>query len=188
MGVLKIYFTNKASFNIGSFTTTLDNPSPATLKLDTKALPESTISAQSQTQMTVVCTALKPFSESPTIRISYLAGALQAYTLKLPVLVHKYMDPSDLTADDFFKRWRQIGGGAMEAQSTFQLKEPGMAMDEGISQAIVSDFRFKVLQNVDPNPQNIVGCAVFQMETGKMGCLLRLEPNREQKVSSLIGE
>ncbi|KAK5943319.1 hypothetical protein PMZ80_004326 [Knufia obscura] len=185
MGVVKIYFTNKAAFSVGSFTTTLDNTSPSTLKIDTKNLPDSNVGAQSQTQQTVVCTALGPFAEGPTIRISYLAGALQGYTLRLPVLVHRYMDPSELSAEDFFKRWRQIGGGAMEAQSTFGLKDPTMSMDDGVTKSIVTDFRWKVLDNVDPNASNIVGCAVFQMEKGKMGCLMRLEPNKTQKMYRL---
>ena len=183
MGVIKIYFTNKASFSIGSFTTTLDNPSSTALKIDTKSLPESNIGSQSQTQQTIVCTALSPFESSPTIRISYLAGALQGYTLRLPILTHRYMDPSSLSAEDFFKRWRQIGTGAMEAQSTFGLKDTTANLNDSRTRSIVEDFRWKILDNVDPNPTNIVGCAVFQMEKGKTGCLMRLEPNLEQRVS-----
>lgn len=182
MGVLKIYFTNKASFPIGSFTTTLNNPSSAELKIDNKSLPDSTVESGSQTQQTAFCMARKPFTESPTIRISYLAGALQAYTLRLPILPHKYMEPSDLTADDFFKRWKQIGAGPLEAQSTFGLSGKGKAMNETFTREVVAGFKWRILNGVDPNAKNIVGCAVFQVESGKTGCLLRLEPNYEQKV------
>lgn len=182
MGVVKVYFTNKASFPIGSFTTTINNEYPSALKIDTRNLPDNTVPANGQTVLTVVFTAVAPFPDSPTIRISYLAGALQGYTLRLPVLVHRYMDPSELSAEDFFKRWRQIGGGSMEAQSTFGLRDTSLSLDEEVTRTIVEDFRWKILKNVDPNPANVVGCAVFQMEKGKMGCLMRLEPNREQKV------
>ena len=184
IGVVKIYFANKANFPVGSFTTTLNNPSAPDLKIDTKGLPESNIEAGSQTQQTIFCTAHGPFAEPPTIRISYLAGALQAYTLKLPISVHRYVDPSELAADDFFKRWRQIGSGPMEAQSTFGLASPTAAMDHSYTLETVQKLRWKLLTGVDPNPQNIVGCAVFQAEKGKTGCLLRLEPNAEQKVCS----
>lgn len=183
MGVIKVYFTNKASFPIGSFTTTLNNEYSSALKIDTKSFPDNTVPANGQTVMTVIATAHAPFADSPTIRISYLAGALQGYTLRIPILVHRYMDPSQLSAEDFFKRWRQIGGGPMEAQSTFGLRDPNANLNDGITKSIVEDFRWKVLDGVDPNPGNLVGCAVFQMEKGKMGCLMRLEPNREQKVS-----
>jgi AP-2 complex subunit alpha len=182
LGVVKIYFTNKASFPIGSFTTTLDNKSAPNLKVDTKSLPDSSVAAGSQAQQTIVCTSIGPYTEPPTIRISYLAGALQAYTLKLPILPHRFMDPSELSADDFFKRWKQIGAGAMEAQSTFGLRSNSATMSEKYTREIVTGFRWRILDNVDPNPQNIVGCAVYQLEKGKTGCLLRLEPNTQQKV------
>ena len=181
LGVVKLYFTNKASFPIGSFTTTVDNKSNPDLKIDTKSLPESAIGAGLQTQQTVFCMAQAPFSEPPTIRISYLAGALQAYTLRLPVLPHKYMDPSELSAEDFFKRWRQIGAGPMEAQSTFGVAK-GRSMNETFTRDIMSKLQWRILDGVDPNAKNFVGCAVFQMEKGKAGCLLRLEPNHEQRV------
>ena len=182
LGVIKLYFTNKASFPVGSFTTTLDNTSNPDLKIDTKTLPESNIQAGSQTVQTILCTCQAPFSGPPTIRISYLAGALQAYTLRLPILPHKYMDPSELSAEDFFKRWRQIGAGTMEAQSTFGLSGKSKSMDEQLTRQTVTGLKWRILNKVDPNPKNLVGCAVFQMENGKTGCLLRLEPNNEQKV------
>ena len=184
MGVVKIYFTNKSPFSIGSFTTTLDNKSASALKIDTKSLPDSTVASESQTQQTIVFTAVSAFSESPTIRISYLAGALQAYTLRIPVLPHKYMEPSELSAEDFFKRWRQIGGGGLEAQSTFSVR--GGRMDVQWMRHVVEGFRWKILNGVDPNPKNLVGCAVYQVEGGKMGVLLRLEPNMEQKVCGVF--
>jgi AP-2 complex subunit alpha len=182
IGVLKLYFKNKASFAIGSFTTTLDNQSNPDLKIDVRELPEPSIGSGSQTQQTIFCTAQAPFSEGPTIRISFLAGALQAYTLRLPVLPHKYMDPSELSAEDFFKRWRQIGAGPMEAQSTFGLVGKGRSMNDDFTRKVMSQLKWRILDGVDPNQKNFVGCAVFQVEKGKTGCLLRLEPNIEKKV------
>ncbi|OXV06284.1 hypothetical protein Egran_05948 [Elaphomyces granulatus] len=182
MGVVKMYFMNKSSFSIGSFTTTLDNRSAPNLKIDTKSLPEASIPAAGQTQQTLFFEAYGPFSDAPTIRISYLAGALQAYTLQLPILMHRYMDPSTLSAEDFFKRWRQIGGGPLEAQSTFAVSGKGRSINETFTQRMVDGFRWKILNGIDPNPKNIVGCAVYQVEAGKTGCLLRLEPNYEKNM------
>lgn len=189
MGVVKIYFSNKSSFPIHSFTTTLDNLSAAHLKIDTKSLPDSTVQPGSQTQQTAFCMARTPFSEAPTMRVSYLAGSLQAYTLRLPILPHKYMEPSDLSADDFFKRWKQIGAGPLEAQSTFSInggKGGGGEMNEKFTRDVVAGFKWRILSGVDPNAKNIVGCAVFQVESGKTGCLLRLEPNYDQMVGSIF--
>ncbi|ODH47907.1 hypothetical protein GX48_06027 [Paracoccidioides brasiliensis] len=185
LGVCKLYFTNKSTFPIGSFTATLDNPSPESIKIDTKNMPDPDVPAQSQTQQTICFEAKGPFTKPPTIRISYLAGALQAYTLQLPVLMHKYMDASTLSPDEFFKRWRQIGGPPLEAQSTFGLHSKGRTITEAFTRRIVEGFRFKILNGVDPNSRNVVGCSVYQTDSGKTGCLLRLEPNYEKMMYRL---
>ncbi|PGH11432.1 hypothetical protein AJ80_07110 [Polytolypa hystricis UAMH7299] len=182
LGVCKLYFTNKSSFSIGSFTTTVDNPTDGNLKVDTKSLPNPDVPAMGQTQQTITLEAHGAFSNAPTIRISYLAGSLQAYTLQLPVLMHKYMDASTLSPDDFFKRWRQIGGPPLESQATFSVKSRGRSVNESFTRRVVEAFKFKILPNVDPNPKNIVGCTVYQIEDGKTGCLLRLEPNYEKQM------
>lgn len=47
--------------------------------------------------------------------------------------------------------------------------------------------RFSVLQGVDPNPENFVAAAVLHMSTsGKVGCLVRYEPNKDAKVRILV--
>jgi AP-2 complex subunit alpha len=91
------------------------------------------------------------------------------------------MDPSELSAEDFFKRWRQIGAGNMEAQSSFPLKSGG-SLNLNAMRGTVGSLGWKVLKDVDPKEENVVGCAVWQKEGGKVGCLCRVEPGLEQKV------
>ncbi|KAL4902837.1 hypothetical protein BDW74DRAFT_157711 [Aspergillus multicolor] len=182
LGVLKLYISNRSSFPIGSLTTTVDNPSAPHLRIDSKSLPEPSVPAAGQTQQTLFFEAKGPFSSAPTIRISYLAGALQAYTLQLPILMHRYLESSSLTAEEFFKRWRQIGGGPLEAQHTFGLAPKAGSISEGFTKRLVEQFGWKLLSGVDPIPANIVGCAVYHSAQGKTGCLLRLEPNYERKM------
>lgn len=186
LGVVKLYFTNKSLYPIGSFTTTLDNPSTPKLKADTRNLPDSTVPASGQTQQTMFFESHGPFNNAPTIRITYLAGALQAYTLQLPILMHRYVEPSTLSAGDFFKRWRQIGGPPLEAQHTFGLSRKGRSIDESFTRRVVEGFNFQVLEGVDPIQRNIVGCGVYESSEGRAGCLLRLEPNYEKKVGFFL--
>jgi AP-2 complex subunit alpha len=192
MACLILYFTNKTPALISSFTTTLDLDESEKGKLtwDIKGLPETTLNQGGQAQQVIMFEAKKVFEKSPTIRISYLAGALQALTLKLPVTVHKFMDPAELSAEDFFKRWKQIGGAPREAQSIFGLA-PGVKsgereMTESFVRGVVEGFRWGVLDGVDPNRKNFVGASVVHTsEGGKYGCLLRLEPNYGTQVSFL---
>lgn len=187
MGCLILYFTNRSSSAIGSFTTTLDNPnSSEKLRIDSKSLPDSKIQAEAQAQQTIMFEAKAVFDLPPTIRVSYLAGALQALTLQLPVVMHKFMDAADLSADGFFKRWRQIGGAPREAQRVFGITDAGrgkgMGDAEGIKR-IAEAFGWGILRGVDPNAKNVVGASVLHTVVGKLGCLLRLEPNWDTQVS-----
>ncbi|CAM1504175.1 Fc.00g017660.m01.CDS01 [Cosmosporella sp. VM-42] len=182
MACLITYFKNKTPTSMSSFTTTLDLDESEKGKLtwDVKNLPDSSIAQGGQSQQVVMFECKRVFEKSPTVRISYLAGALQALTLKLPVAAHKFMDPADLTAEDFFKRWKQIGGAPREAQAIFGPTHKGGEREftESFIGKTVEGFRWKLLDMVDPNPKNFVGASVLHTsEGGKFGCLMRLEPN-----------
>ena len=187
MGCVILYYSNRtSSTSMGSFTTTLDNPSTQQdkLKVDVRSLPDSTLHPGAQVQSTVMFEAISPFEFAPTIRISYLAGALQALTLKIPVETHRFMEPADLSAEDFFKRWKQIGGGAREAQKVFPTGDGG-EMNRALTSKVVGQCKFKVLAGVDPNERNVVGAGVLHLRGGKAGCLVRVEPNYETQVCYL---
>jgi len=178
MGCVILYFTNKSSAAIQSFTTTLDNRSSEKLKIDIKGLPDTTVHAGAQTSQMIMFEAKGVFTDPPTIRISYMAGSLQALTLQLPVAPHKYMEGAVLSADDFFKRWKQIGGAPRESQKIFK----GFDVGSENTRNFLTGFKWGVLDDVDPNPRNFVGATVLNTVAGKFGCLLRLEPNGENKV------
>ncbi|KAI9867057.1 MAG: hypothetical protein M1813_000455 [Trichoglossum hirsutum] len=189
MGCVLLYFTNKSSAAIGSFTTTLDNRSAEHLKIETKSLPESNIEPDSQTQQMVMFEAHSVFTDPPTIRISYLAGSLQGLTLQLPVVIHKFMDGAELSSEDFFKRWRQIGGAPREAQKVFGLVGKGRTTDVAFTRSTVEGFKWGVLDGVDPNAKNIVGASVLHTSGGgRFGCLLRLEPNYDTNVGHTLSQ
>ncbi|RDW64999.1 hypothetical protein BP6252_10650 [Coleophoma cylindrospora] len=182
MACVILYFSNKAPTSVSSFTTTLDLDAAEKENLgwELKGLPESTINEGSQSQQMIMFEAKRVFDKSPTIRISYLAGALQALTLKLPVTIHKFMDPAELTADDFFKRWKQIGSAPREAQRVFGVKgkDGDREFNDSFIRKTVDGFRWGILDGVDPNKKNFVGASVLHTgEGGKFGCLMRLEPN-----------
>ncbi|KAL1892552.1 hypothetical protein Cpir12675_004480 [Ceratocystis pirilliformis] len=191
MACLIMYFRNRTPATITSFTTTLDldESEKGNLTWDVKSLPEPTIGEGQQAQQIIMYEAKRMFEKIPTIRISYIAGALQALTLKLPVAGHKFMSPADLSADDFFKRWKQVGGGPREAQKIVGLTARASAscgLNVDFVRHIIDGFRWKILDGVDPKPQNIVGASVLHTsEAGKFGCLMRLEPNYESQVVRL---
>ncbi|KAK5674482.1 hypothetical protein LTS10_012870 [Elasticomyces elasticus] len=185
VGCLILYFTNKSAAPIQSFTTTInDNNALASqkLKVDVKSIPDTTVQAGAQTQQMILFEPRGIFTSPPTIRISYMAGSLQALTLQLPVAPHKYMDAAQLTADDFFKRWKQIGGAPREAQKIFE----GHDVRTENTRRVLEGMKWGVLDGVDPNPRNFVGATVLHTAGGKTGVLVRLEPNEGNKVCSSV--
>ena len=186
VGIVLLYFTNRTSSVMSSLTTTLDTSSPDQLNIVMKNLPDSTVQIDGQSQQTIMFEAKSVFVEAPTIRISYLAGSLQAITLKLPVMIHKFMEGADLTGDDYFKRWKQIGGPPKEAQKIFPLYSKSRTMSPEWTQTVSGRYKWSILSEVDTNSKNIVGaCVLHTKNQGKFGCLMRLEPNYETKVTSI---
>ena len=186
LGCIILYFTNRSSYPIGSFTTTINTHDSNILKADTRGLPGAEVSPKGQTQQMVVFEAKNAFEIPPTIKISYSAGSHQTLALQLPIVLHKYMDAAELSSDDFFKRWKQIGGGSRESQRIFGLMPKKRSITVENTRKVVKSFNWSILEGVDPNPQNIVGASVLSTsERGKFGCLLRLEPNFETMVRNL---
>jgi AP-2 complex subunit alpha len=83
---------------------------------------------------------------------------------------------------NFFKRWNQIGSSPRENQVIFKSEVPIQLAN---ATSILRGYGIGILPDVDPNPNNFVGAGIVDagQQGGKIGVLLRLEPNLEQNVS-----
>ncbi|EST06060.1 Clathrin/coatomer adaptor, adaptin-like, N-terminal [Kalmanozyma brasiliensis GHG001] len=185
-GRIKLYFGNKIAVDFTSFTLTIRNPSTS-LSVTLPKIPSNTLGGLTQMQTLVLVECRDLFSAPPVLEVSYLAGSLTELRLRLPVLVHKFVEPVQLGATDFFERWRQIGGPPREAQKIFGFKLSSAGeVDVGRQKRVLEGARLGVLDGVDANPANSVAAGVLHMrDAGKVGCLLRLEPNKEAKLARL---
>ena len=98
------------------------------------------------------------------------------------------MEPAQLSAEDFFKRWRQIGGPPREAQKVVGLNGGrATGVDAAFTKEMAGRCGFGVLEGVDPNKKNVVGAAVLHTSSGgKFGCLVRVEPNYDTMVCGVL--
>lgn len=183
-GRLALYFGNKITASLDAFTVTVESFEPAALNVTLPKIPASTLAGTTQVQQIVEVECRDIFTEPPLLRISYLAGSLQTITLRLPVYITKFIEPVTLAASDYFERWRQIGGPPREAQRIFPLRLMAKAqLDTARHLKVVKGCKLAILEGVDPNANNIVGAGVLHMaDAGKVGCLIRLEPNQEARV------
>lgn len=185
-GRLALYFGNKLPVPFASFTVTVESSDPAGLLCTMPKIGSSTLQATTQVQQVVQVECRAFFAECPTLRVSYLAGSLQEVTLRLPVFVNKFLEPVSLGQADFFERWKQIGGPPREAQAIFPVRLGSRGeVDHQRHKKVVKGIKWEVLEGIDPNPNNVVGAAVLHSQGGKVGCLLRLEPNDAAKMCRL---
>ncbi|GAA5886738.1 hypothetical protein JCM5296_006388 [Sporobolomyces johnsonii] len=188
LGRLALYFGNKLPVALESFTATVEVDDPDALLVTLPKIPPAHVSALSQIQQLVHVECREYFAAPPLLNISYLAGSLQTITLQLPVWLTKFVEPVKLSQADFFERWKQIGGPPREAQKIFPIVlDPHTGkVDTQKHQRVVGGIRMGLLEGIDPNPNNVVAAGVLHMSTsGKVGCLLRLEPNAEAKLCRL---
>jgi len=47
-------------------------------------------------------------------------------------------------------------------------------------------FGMQLLDQVDPNPDNMVCAGIIHTQSQQVGCLMRLEPNKQAQVSNLL--
>ncbi|KAI0068192.1 Adaptor protein complex AP-2 alpha subunit [Artomyces pyxidatus] len=184
IGQLAIYMGNKISAPLTSFTTKVDVDDPEALSVTFAKMPPTLIAPRSQSQQILHIECKKFFRTPPTISISFLAGAHQTISLRLPIVLTKFFEHVTLGQAEFFERWKLIGGPPREAQSVFPMHLTSQnEIDREKQRNVVLGYRLNVLADVDPNPNNIVGAGVLHMSVdGKVGCLMRLEPNREAKL------
>ena len=189
IGQIAIYMGNKMSAPLTSFTATLHVEDSEALSLSFTKIAPNTIPPRTQSQQLLQIECKKPFSKPPIMSVSYLAGSHQTIALRLPVVVTKFFEQVKLGQADFFERWKLIGGPPREAQSIFPitLNDQGH-LDLTKQRQVVSGNSFSVLEGIDPNPSNIVAAGIMHMSAdGKVGCLMRLEPNREAKACFISG-
>ncbi|KAF8873706.1 adaptin N terminal region-domain-containing protein [Gymnopilus junonius] len=173
IGQLAVYLGNKIDAPLTSFTATVHIQDPDALSVSFAKIPPTTIAPRS-------------FTTSPVLSISFLAGSHQTISIRLPIVLTKFFEHVKLNQSDFFERWKLIGG-EREAQTIFpiDLTSAGQ-LDITKHHQVVSGHRLNILDDIDPNPSNVVGAGVLHMSVdGKVGCLMRLEPNREAKVGVL---
>lgn len=65
------------------------------------------------------------------------------------------------------------------AQKVFKAQTP---LDLPSARNKLMGFGMQLLDNVDPNPDNMVCAGIIHTQSQQVGCLLRLEPNKQAQV------
>ncbi|XP_029292913.1 AP-2 complex subunit alpha-2 isoform X3 [Cottoperca gobio] len=184
LGRMYLFYGNKTSVQFASFTTTVSCPGELQSQLNASDQTSGTTGRgwspdPTGTQHRV----LTDFSDAPLLNIKFrYGGALQNLTLKLPVTINKFFQPTEMTSHDFFQRWKQLSQPQQEAQKIFKANH---SMDTEVLKAKLLGLGTALLDDVDPNSENYVCAGVIQTKGQQVGCLLRLEPNGQAQMYRL---
>ncbi|XP_068075194.1 AP-2 complex subunit alpha-2 isoform X2 [Danio rerio] len=184
LGRMYLFYGNKTSVQFVTFTTTVSCPGELHPQLNVQAKPvEPLIEGGAQVQQVINIECLGDFCEAPLLNIKFrYGGALQNLSLKLPVTINKFFQPTEMASHDFFQRWKQLSQPQQEAQKIFKASH---AMDTEVIKAKLLGLGMALLENVDPNPENFVCAGVIQTKAQQVGSLLRLEPNAQAQMYRL---
>ncbi|KAF6332455.1 adaptor related protein complex 2 subunit alpha 2 [Rhinolophus ferrumequinum] len=184
LGRMFIFYGNKTSTQFLNFTPTLicSDDLQATLSLQTKPV-DPTVDGGAQVRQAVNIECVSDFTEAPVLNIQFrYGGTFQNVSVKLPITLNKFFQPTEMASQDFFQRWKQLSNPQQEVQNIFKAKHP---MDTEITKAKIIGFGSALLEEVDPNPANFVGAGIIHTKSTQIGCLLRLEPNLQAQMYRL---
>ncbi|XP_076987035.1 AP-2 complex subunit alpha-1 isoform X2 [Tamandua tetradactyla] len=184
LGRMYLFYGNKTSVQFQNFSPTVVHPGDLQTQL---AVQTKRVAAQvdggAQVQQVLNIECLRDFLTPPLLSVRFrYGGTAQSLTLKLPVTINKFFQPTEMAAQDFFQRWKQLSLPQQEAQKIFKANHP---MDAEVTKAKLLGFGSALLDNVDPNPENFVGAGIIQTKGLQVGCLLRLEPNAQAQMYRL---
>uniref|UniRef100_A0A8P4K151 AP-2 complex subunit alpha n=1 Tax=Dicentrarchus labrax TaxID=13489 RepID=A0A8P4K151_DICLA len=182
LGRMYVFYGNKTSTQFLSFSSSVScSDTLKTHILSTTVDPIIEGGAQFQQILNIEC--VSDFTDAPVLNIQFrYGGTLQNIAVKLPVMLNKFFQPTEMTSQDFFQRWKQLGAPQQEVQNIFKAKHP---MDTDVTKAKILGFGVALLDGVDPNPTNFVGAGVIHTKNTQVGCLLRLEPNTQAQMYRL---
>lgn len=186
LGRVALYFGNKMTQSLTSFTATVEGVDPDILSVSFAKIPQTVIQPTSQSQQLLQVECKNVFTAPPILQVSFMAGSLQTHRIRLPIVLTKFFEPVKLSPEEFFERWKIIGGSPREAQEIYPIGlDDSGDINYQKNQRVVAGSRFQLLQGVDPNQNNIVAAGVLHSSAGgRVGCLVRVEPNKEAKVRS----
>ncbi|XP_075234672.1 adaptor protein complex 2, subunit alpha [Lycorma delicatula] len=184
LGRLGLFYGNKTSFPLQSFSATLLDPGDWVTKLNIQVKPvEPVLEAGAQIQQMVNAECVEDYLDSPSMLVTFIYNNVpQKLTMKLPLTINKFFEPTEMNGESFFARWKNLGGNPQKSQKIFRASQP---MDTTATRTKVLGFGMQLLDGIDPNPENFVCAGIVHTRTQQIGCLLRLEPNRQAQMYRL---
>ncbi|XP_033167686.1 AP-2 complex subunit alpha [Drosophila mauritiana] len=184
LGRLGLFYGNKTQVPLTNFNPVLQWSAEDALKLNVQMKGvEPTLEAGAQIQQLLTAECIEDYADAPTIEISFrYNGTQQKFSIKLPLSVNKFFEPTEMNAESFFARWKNLSGEQQRSQKVFKAAQP---LDLPGARNKLMGFGMQLLDQVDPNPDNMVCAGIIHTQSQQVGCLMRLEPNKQAQMFRL---
>ncbi|XP_060516014.1 AP-2 complex subunit alpha [Cylas formicarius] len=185
LGRLGLFYGNKTNTMLLNFLPTLLWSEEQAQKLSVQMKPVDLIlEAGAQIQQMINAECIDDYTDTPSILISFVHSShTQKITVKLPLTINKFFEPTEMNGESFFARWKNLGNANQQrSQKIFKASQP---MDLQAARQKMIGFGMQLLDGIDPNPENFVCAGIIHMRSQQVGCLLRLEPNKNAQMYRL---
>lgn len=174
LGRIVLLFGNKAQYPLSQVRATV--VSIPQLKLQHSVVAPM-IAPKNRVQQFISVEMLEPFNEDITLSLFFeYEKQTFRYTLKLPIMVHKFTEPLYTgSPQEFFSKWNSIPKGPLEVQTIF--KAAPELSTENIRSILTSGLHLAALDGIDPKPSNFVCAGSVHSSVGKSEVFMRLESN-----------
>jgi len=126
---------------------------------------DSTVEAGAQFQQMVNVECVQDFTEQPDLNISfYYNGNPTSIKCKLPISINKFIEPTEMTSEVFFSRWKNLSQPSQECQKIFKAAG-GMENNDATKAKLIGK----------------TGSAIFDLTLLLTFCRLRFPASREHR-------
>ncbi|CAM0870971.1 unnamed protein product [Alopecurus aequalis] len=152
---------------------------PSHFKVELSSVPD-TIPPRAQVQIPVEVTNLRASRDVAVLDFSYKHGTVPVNAkLRLPVVLHKFLQPITLSPEDFFPQWKAWNVQPLKVQEVVRGVKPLPLPDMA---NLFMSLHLAVSPGLDANPNNMVACGTFFSEaTHTMLCLVRVETDPQDR-------
>ncbi|XP_027198525.2 adaptor protein complex 2, subunit alpha [Dermatophagoides pteronyssinus] len=184
LGRISIFYGNKTNDTFQQFLPTITCPGLLELNLNIQVKPvENVIEKGAQVSQSLNVECVDHFAILPKLVVQFVINNVpHKFDLQIPITINKFFEPTAMNSEQFFQRWKNLNNPGQESQKIFKSNYP---IDGESNKSKLIGFGFQLLENVDPNPENFVCAAIFHSRKVQVGCLLRLEPNKQAQMYRL---
>lgn len=111
LGRLGLFYGNKTSVSLQTFVPTVLWSDEQAAKLSVQMKPvEPILEAGAQIQQMLNAECIDDYTDAPSVAISFTYNNMpQTITLKLPLTINKFFEPTEMNGESFFARWKNLG-------------------------------------------------------------------------------